>query len=79
MTTQPEFALTAPALSQCDKVLACLRDNRGQWVAMPDLVMASASFNIHSRISDLRKRGHAIEQRSEQSERKVKSFYRILE
>jgi hypothetical protein len=55
-----------------------LRDARGQWVAMPDLVMASASFNIHSRVSDLRKRGHVIEQEGKSEGRKVKSFYRLL-
>jgi hypothetical protein len=55
-----------------------LRDARGQWVAMPDLVLASDSFNIHSRIADLRKRGHTIEQDSKVDGRKVKSFYRLV-
>jgi hypothetical protein len=78
MITQTEFAPYPASLSQCDKILAALRDARGQWVAMPDLVMASASFNIHSRVSDLRKRGHVIEQEGKSEGRKVKSFYRLL-
>lgn len=75
---QSEFA-TVGRPSQCDKILACLRETPGQWVAMPDLVLASASFNIHSRISDLRKRGHNIEQHDERDGRKIKSFYRVME
>jgi hypothetical protein len=79
MTTQTEFAMTGAGMSQCDKILGCLRENRGKWVAMPDLVLASDSFNVHSRISELRDRGHTIEHREEREVRKIKSFYRIVE
>jgi hypothetical protein len=77
--TQLAFTLTPSRLSQNDKILARLRETPGQWVAMPDLVLASDSFNIHSRISDLRKRGHTIEQREQRDGRKIHSFYRISE
>lgn len=82
MSTQLEFAVAGTGASQCDKILAYLRDRTGAWVPMPDLVVASDSFNIHSRISDLRKRGFTIEQKNEwnpRNPRQVKSFYRIVE
>lgn len=81
MTTQLEFAVAGAGTSQCDKILAHLRGHTGQWVAMPDLVTESGSFNIHSRISDLRKRGYTIEQKNERNQHnnQIKSFYRIVE
>lgn len=44
--------------SQNSKVLECLK--RGGWKSMILLSSISGSYNIHSRIAELRKRGHII-------------------
>jgi hypothetical protein len=51
---------TAPAagLSQCDLILARLRETPGEWVSEPELLQVSGSHAVHARIGDLRKRGH---------------------
>lgn len=64
--------------SQCAKILARLKETPGQWVEMPDLVNVSGSYNIHSRISDLRKRGERIGHKNTTVNRKTHSFYRLL-
>jgi hypothetical protein len=49
-------------MSHCDQILEALRD--GQWHTTADIYRATGGFLIlHSRISDLRKRGHNIEGR----------------
>lgn len=73
-TTHP---LTESGVSQSTLILAALKGRFGEWVNMVDLWRASGSMNIHSRISDLRKRGLFIEQRSERVGRKVHSLYRL--
>lgn len=54
----------ATGLSQSAKVLARLREAvggpNGGRVPMPELVRVSGSYNVHSRISDLREQGHSI-------------------
>ncbi len=64
--------------TQCGAILARLEAAGGDWVAMPELAQASGAFAVHSRVSDLRGRGHVIEQRNERDGRKVRSFYRLL-
>ena len=76
-TTQLEFQARGGGLSQCDKILAVLQDYRGEWVPLPRLHQASGSYVVHSRIADLRKRGHAIDHRNEHREGVVHSFYRL--
>lgn len=44
---------------------------------MPELSQASGSLNVHSRISDLRKLGHEIQQRQIREGRMVHSLYKI--
>ena len=50
--------------SQCDRILAYLETRRGQLVPMPELARAATPTGIgtavHSRINDLRRRGHPI-------------------
>ena len=47
--------------SQCKKILDRLQAQGGEgWVSMPDLVAISGSFNVHSRIDELRSK-HGIE------------------
>ena len=65
-------------LSQCDRILEHLKYCTGQWVSMPSLAAVSGAYAVHSRIADLRKRGHIIEQRCEQDGRGKHSFYRLI-
>lgn len=76
---QTQFTESRAGVSQCDLILRELREYQGDWVSMPRLCEVSGSFNAHSRISDLRKRGHHIEWRGEHVEGAIHSFYRIIE
>lgn len=62
--------------SQCQAILDELLKTPGQWVPMPQLVVVSGAYAVHSRVSELRDRGHHIEARVEIG-RPSKSFYRI--
>lgn len=64
--------------SQCEAILAHLEAHCGSWVGLPDLVRVSGAYAVHSRISDLRDRGHHIVHRNERSGRTVKSFYLLV-
>lgn len=63
--------------SQCDLIMDVLIVEQGKWVGMPTLAHFSGAYAVHSRVAELRKRGHVIEQRSERYGRKVRSFYRL--
>ena len=67
-------------LSQCDRILAELVGKAGQWVAMPHLCHISGSYNVHSRIADLRARPerHHIEHKNERIDGVTHSYYRLL-
>jgi hypothetical protein len=69
--------------SQCAKIIARLRAaiRRGEeWVTMPQLVEASGSYNIHTRVNELRKvLGFDIENKTDTSVRPHVSKYRLLE
>lgn len=62
--------------TQNDRILAALRRAHGDWVPMPQLAAESGAFAVHSRISDLRKLGFAIEVKLE-GQRPKRSFYRL--
>lgn len=67
-------------MSQSPKVLERLRQESGDWVSMLTLVGASNSFNIHSRIAELRGDGHTIKNKIEpQPDGSKRSWYRLLE
>lgn len=69
---------SAPAgSSQCACILAELQANPGAWVSLVRLHAVSGSMAVHSRINDLRQRGHRIEQRNERVKRMVHSSYRL--
>ena len=78
--------ITAPtrikADGQCSLILEHLRRKRGEWVEMPELVTVSGSYNVHTRIDDLRhRRGCDIEcqvERMPGSTRHI-SRYRLVE
>ena len=74
MSTHPS---TTTGMSQTAKIIATLKACRKCWVAMPALVGASGSLNIHSRISDARRLGYVIEHKNERHGRAVHSFYRL--
>lgn len=61
-TTHPD---PAAGTSQADRVLERLRRAGGEWMGLPELERASGSHVVHSRIADLRKRGHRIEHKNE--------------
>lgn len=63
--------------SQCDRILSLLTEANGEWVAMPFLSLKSRSLNIHSRIADLRKRGHSIAHENRYVGKDVHSFYKL--
>jgi hypothetical protein len=65
------------ARTQNGRILAVLEEAQPHWVGMPRLVETSGSYAVHSRISDLRRMGYAIEQRSLRDGRKVWSYYRL--
>jgi Helix-turn-helix domain len=64
--------------SQAARILAELEARRGHWVPMPELWRVSGAMAVHSRIAELRGRGHAIEHRNEHQDGVVKSFYRLI-
>jgi len=65
--------------TQNSKILAELLANKGDWIPMPHLVEVSGSYNVHSRISDLRAHGHDIENKRQLKGRTLLSYYRIPE
>lgn len=77
VTTQREFG--SSGVSQCAVILGVLCANPGRWVPMPKLAQAAGCYAVHSRIADLRKRGHTIEHRNEWAGRVCRSSYRIVE
>lgn len=77
MNAQIEFLLTTEAPTQNEIILDHLQCRAGQWVPMPELGRIAESAAVHSRINDLRQKGHFIDNRKERKGRKVTSFYRL--
>ena len=70
--------------SQADKILRTLQAEVGSWnkgwVSMPALVAYSGAYAVHSRIAELRRRGHRIENWIEQRDDGTRlSWYRLVE
>ena len=66
--------------SQCELILRRLRATPGEWISMPELCQISGSYNIHTRIDQLRHgRGVAIENdiRRKPLDRRQYSYYRV--
>jgi hypothetical protein len=76
--TQTEFQESNAGLSQNEIIEQRLTAKRGEWVAMPELSQLSGSYVVHSRISDLRKKGLQIESRTERHGKKNHSFYKLV-
>jgi Helix-turn-helix domain len=64
--------------TQCDRILHELTANAGKWVSLLRLYRVSRSMAVHSRINDLRQRGHRIEQQSKHVRKMIHSSYRLL-
>jgi len=76
---QATFLFTGGGISQTDKLIDRLQRSAGQWVSLPTLVGYTGAYAVHSRVSDARKRGCCIEQRTEVAKDGVRhSFYRLL-
>lgn len=76
---QTQYTDRKLGVSQSDLILRELQATPGVWVAMPTLCAVSGSFNAHSRVADLRKRGHTIEWMGAREGNTIRSFYRIIE
>ena len=65
-------------MSQNNLIYEELRRNANRYVSMPDLVRVSGSYNIHSRIADLREKGSIIENKVEKIDGKNHSYYKLV-
>lgn len=79
-SSQMTFLAEGGAASQCERVLTLLKHHLNEWVGMPHLVEYSGSYVIHSRISDLRRQGHSIINRTEKDPATGNrlSYYKLL-
>jgi hypothetical protein len=76
MTNHPS---TTAGDSQCAIILATLQKRAGDWVALPLLMRVSRSAAVHSRIADLRARGHRIDHHNLRKGRQIHSYYRLAD
>jgi hypothetical protein len=83
MKPQTPHPLPTESTSQCNLIHRALHEARGQWIPMLDLHRASGSMAVHSRIAELRRRGHDIKQWSEHirdprtGRIRIRSYYRL--
>lgn len=64
--------------TQTAAILRRLTKSAGRWVGLPALHRASGALAVSTRISNLRERGHRIENRTERRpDGSVASFYRL--
>jgi hypothetical protein len=61
-----------------------LREHPNEWVSQREILNSSeqrrrCGMTVHSRVSDLRRRGHVIENRCERVGARVVSYYRLVE
>ncbi len=54
--------LELPRLTGCERVLLVLRNAKGEWVRSSTLYRQTVCM-VHSRVPELKKKGHVIEQR----------------
>lgn len=70
---------TYTSTAQCSLVLAYLLRFKNKWIPMPELAKISGSLNVHSRIAEVRRRGHTILNRVTQGKHNVKcSEYKLV-
>lgn len=66
---------TNPTQAEC--ILRVLEKRRGTWVSMPTLAEQSGAYAVHSRVAELRKRGHRIGNQVMRHGHQAVSFYRL--
>lgn len=76
---QTEYKVSGIGESQADKLIFYLEKHRGEWIGLPTLVSVCGGYAVHSRASDVRKRGYEVEQKNNRDMEtgKIHSFYRI--
>jgi hypothetical protein len=77
LMNQSTYTAQESGKSQNQLVLEMLVIAGGEWVSLPDLMRHSGSANIHSRVADLRKRGHNVQWKRTQVGRRIHSWYRM--
>lgn len=66
-------------MSQTSEMGAMLLAARGEWVSMTEIGKVIGAWAVHSRAADLRRQGHAIENRIEVGKDGQKhSYYRLI-
>ena len=75
MSSHPSLAAGS---SQCACILAELQQQPCEWVSLVRLHAVSGSMAVHSRINDLRQRGHRIEHRNQRVKKMIHSFDRLV-
>jgi len=63
---------------QTEAILSALLEARGGWVSAWQLFESSNSLAVHSRVADLRKAGHTIQNRVKHENGKCLSEYRLV-
>ena len=71
-------------IRDADFMLAVLQERPGEWISQMTILQRSAEargcgMTPHSRASDLRNRGHDIQNRCERVGTRVVSYYRVVE
>lgn len=62
--------------TQCEAILALLQDAKGGWVPLPSIMEQAAQYN--TRILELRRSGHRIENKTEHVNGARHSWFRLL-
>ena len=71
-------------MTHCEAILNLLQANKNKWVELPAINWAthkhcnSQCYVVHSRISDLRKRGHTIENKTVNVGQSKQSYYKLV-
>ena len=71
-------------MTQNERILERLKTTPNKWIPMPELAEIGSGKRfgfcmVHSRISELREKGHVIEHSQERIDGQTHSFYRIIE
>jgi hypothetical protein len=71
-------------MTDADFLEVVLREHPNEWVSQREILNLSeqrrrCGMTVHSRVSDLRRRGHVIENRCERVGTRVVSYYRLVE
>jgi len=79
----PETTQDSPRTTQSDRIETALRERANQWVPMPLLARIGADSPegfcmVHSRVSDLRKRGLDIAQKNDRVQGRIHSSYMLI-